>query len=416
MKKLLIAAIVLGAACVSFAQGKELLQEAFEAFASETGISYGVVTPEGRVYQKGQSVVDADVASAQFVKSRSMAYERAYQSAVSQFMLDCYGRETTKRVSEFYGNQSSDAEEAPVAEAKGLLAKIGLLVEEKLNKALAAEGVPPEKYATATVVEKRKLLHDAILIETAARALHASSGCIPVKTFETRGEDGRYYIGVIVRYDATSVTLAEAFRKKQRPALKKEGGLTLDEVLPSKEAMLDNFGVRLYFDETGTPALLSFAQLGSSYTGTSARMKDSAEGQALNQARKLADSGLTSFISSIMQVNETSRVGEEITESRVFTDDGNVTPEEASKVIDVYRRSIEQVGGDTLLGRDTVFEGILTHPSGHKIAVAVRRWSFATVDATKAIDAPKKKEAEANKAPAVQREGAGVRSGATFDF
>ena len=396
-------------------KGKDLLKDAFRAFADEIGITYGTATPDGRFYSKGQSVVDADVASPQFVKSRSMAYERAYLDAVARFMVDCYGRETTARVSEFYGNQSSDAEDAPVAKANGLMAKIGLLAEAKVDKALAEEGVPSEKYAKASIVEKRTLLRDAIAIETANKALHQSSGCIPVKTFEARGDDGRYYIGVVVRYDRASKTLAECFRRKVRPALVREGGLTVKQVLPPEDEIVNNFGVRLYFDETGTPALLSFGQFGSSYTGKSERMAERAEEQALRQARMLADSGLTAFINSFVDASESSTVSEEITDSRIFTDDGNATPEEASRVLDIYRRTTKQTGTDTMKGRSTVFEEIVTHPNGHKVAVVVRRWGFDTLDAVSAIDAPPRPSAKPT-APSAVREGSGVRKGATFDF
>ena len=397
-------------------KGKDLLKDAFKAFADEIGISYGKATPDGRFYSKGQSAVDADIASPQFVKSRSMAYERAYLDAVARFMIDCYGRETTARVAEFYGNQSSDAEDAPVAEAKGLMAKIGLLAEAKVDKALAEEGVPSEKYANASIVEKRTLLRDAIAIETANKALHQSSGCIPVKTFEARGDDGRYYIGVVVRYDRTSKTLAECFRRKVRPALVREGGLSVKQALPPEDEIVSNFGVRLYFDETGTPALLSFGQFGSSYTGKSERMAERAEEQAMRQARMLADSGLTAFINSFVDASESSTVSEEIADSRIFTDDGNATPEEASKVLDIYRKKTRQTGTDTMKGRSTVFEDVVTHPNGHKVAVVVRRWGFDTLDAVSAIDAPPPRPSAKPAAPAAVREGSGVRKGATFDF
>ena len=397
-------------------KGKELLSAAFKEFADELGITYGTATRDGRIYSKGQAVVDADVASPQFVKSRSMAYERAYLNAVAQFMIDCYGHETTSRVAEFYGDNSSDAEESPVAKAKSLTEKVGLLAEARLDKALAEEGVPSEKYATAGIVEKRTLLRDAIAVETANKAIHQSSGCIPVKTFEARGDDGRYYIGVVVRYDRTSKTLAECFRRKVRPAMVREGGLTVREALPPEDEMVNTFGVRLYFDETGTPALLSFGQFGSSYTGKSERMAERAEEQARRQARMLADSGLTAFINSFVDAAESSTVSEDITDSRIFTDDGNVTPEEASKMLDIYRKSIKQTGTDTMKGRSTVFDEIVTHPNGHKVAVVVRRWGFDTLDAVSAIDAPPPASEAKPAAPAAAKEGSGLRKGKTYDF
>ena len=65
----------------------------------------------------------------------------------------------------------------------------------------------------------------------------------------------------------------------------RDGGLTVAQVLPPEDEIVNNFGVRLYFDETGTPALLSFGQFGSSYTGKSERMAERAEEQAMRQAR-----------------------------------------------------------------------------------------------------------------------------------
>ena len=180
--------------------------------------------------------------------------------------------------------------------------------------------------------------------------------------------------------------------------------------------MTSNFGVRLYYDESGTPSLLSFGQWGSSYTGKSAAMAERAEDQALNQARMLADSGLTAFINSFMDAAESGSAGESISEGIVFTDDGNATPESVANVADVYVKKIRQSGSDTMKGRSTVYDEILTHPNGHKVAVVVRRWSFATVDAVDAIDAVKPPEKTEAEKPAAHKEGAGVRKGRTYDF
>ena len=379
-------------------KGRELLADAFTAFADELGITYGEATADGRFYSKGQAPVNADYSSPQFIKSRSMAYERAYLNAIANFMIDSYGRQTTAKVSEFYGNQYENAQESPVAKAKSLGEKVALLTDAKLNAALQESGVPAEKYATAGVVERRKLLQDTIAVATMNKVLHMSSGCIPVKTFEARGDDGRYYIGVVVRYDRTSIELAKCFRQKVRPAISKPEGMTLAEALPPEEEMTSNFGVRLYFDETGTPALLSFGQWGTSYTG------------------KSADSSLTAFINSFMEAAESGDVGENISEGIVFTDDGNATPESVANVADVYLKKIKMTGADTMKGRSTAYDEVLTHPNGHKVAVVVRRWSFGTVDAVNAIDTPPAPEKPKADKPAANKEGAGVRKGRTYDF
>lgn len=397
-------------------KAKARLDEAFADFARELGISYGDATPDGRFYAKGSCQVDADVTSPRFLQSRAMAYERAFVAAVSQFMLDFYGRQTAEKVNAYYMDDSSEADKSPVMSAKGVAAKVELLTEAKLDKALREEGVDPEKYAQASVVEKRKLFQDALVTKTSTQALHASSGCIPVKTIEAWGDDGRYYIGVVVRYDRTSKTLANCFRYKTRPAVSKASGLTIAEAVPAREEMYANFGVRLYFDETGTPALLSFGQFGSSYTGKNERMAERHEEMALKQARALADNNLTMFINSFMDVAETSEVGEDISESRIFMDDGNVTPEECAEIVNRFRKTVKQHGVDTMKGRSTVFEEIVPHPNGHRIAMVVRRWSFSTVDAVTALDTLPTPKPQNPQGPAVKPLPGGVTPGRTYDF
>ncbi|MBO7166759.1 MAG: hypothetical protein J6V88_04455 [Kiritimatiellae bacterium] len=394
--------------------GKATLNESFEQYAKNANIEYGKPTSDGRFYSKGYVAVAIDVNSPQFVKSRAMAYERAYLNALAKFIMDAYGSTASETISEYYGNVSSDVNESPVEKAKSLTEKVALLTEAKLDKALAEEGVPADKYSQASVVEKRKIFQDAIAKKTMNKVLHMSSGCIPVKTFETWGSDNRYYIGVIVRYDRVSKTLAMCFKNKIRPALTKDGGMTIAEALPPKDEMLGNFGVRLFFDENGTPALLSFGQFGSSYRGNNVARAERAESQAMNQARSLADAGLTSFINSWIDASEESILSEDISESTLFMDDGTARPEEAQKVVDIYRKSIKQYGRDTMKGRSTVFEEVLTHKNGHKVAVVVRCWSFGTVDAVDVLD--KVVEEKKPQPSPVKTIKPGINAGRTYDF
>lgn len=395
---------------------KDSLEDAFAEYAEKRGFTYGEKTEKGSIYYKGMSVVDQTVESATFIKSRSFAYERAYLNALSSYVMDFFGRETASTYMETFGNQSSDAEVPPAMTPASLCEKIGMLADAKLNQALAAAGVDPSRYEGAPIVEKRKLMQDTIVKSSLKKALHTSSGCLPVKTFESRGTDGRYYIGVVVRVGADCTTLANAFRLKKRPALCREGGFTVKEALPdTTDEMVQTFGVRLYFDETGTPALLSFGQFGSAYAGKSARMAERAEAQAQKQAKALADSALTMFINSFTDASEESELSEDVESSITFKADGDATQEEVSKIIDIYRSKIKQTGSDTMKGRTTVYDRFVTHPSGQRVAVCVRRWSFGQVDAVNEVLSGPKPEAPK---PQTQKKtyDSGVRSSRTYDF
>jgi len=366
---------------------KDRLEDALAAYAEKRGFTYGEKTAKGSIYYKGVAAVDQNVASATFIKSRSFAYEQAYLEALSAYVMDFFGREVATTGQELFGNQSSNAEEAPKLSPADMQKKIELLADAKLDAALAEAGVDPSKYQGSPVIEKRTLLKDSIVKTVLNRALHTSSGCLPVKTFESRGTDGRYYIGVVVRVGADCTALAQAFKTKQRPALCKEGGLAVKDALPkTPEDMVQTFGVRLYFDETGTPSLLSFGQFGSSYKGKSARMADRAEQQAQKQAKALADSALTMFINSFTDAADESALSQDVQANRIFRADGSAEPEEVSTIIDIYRKNIKQTGSDTLKGRTTVYERVIKHPhSGERVAICVRRWSFGQVDAVNEV-------------------------------
>ena len=179
--------------------------------------------------------------------------------------------------------------------------------------------------------------------------------------------------------------------------------------------MCMNFGVRLYYDDTGYPSLLSFGQYGAYFAGKSALAAERAEEQSLKQAQVLADSAMTMFINSFVRVGEESEMSEISSDAITFSDDGNPTPESVLKTVDRYSQKIEQSGLDRLRGRSTVFSEILPHPSGQKAAVVVRRWSFATFDAVQAIDSKTERSEKKSNDTGKPAEG-GVLKGRSYDF
>ena len=174
--KLQIAVAALAAAAVSFAQeaapdgaeankdvtvtvnAKDSLDDAFAEYAEKRGFTYGEKTAKGSIYYKGMAAVDQSVESATFIKSRSFAYERAYLNALNAYVMDFFGRETAAAYMEAFGNQSSDAEVPPVMTPAGLMEKIGMLADAKLNQALAAAGVDPSRYEGTRAAHNAEIL------------------------------------------------------------------------------------------------------------------------------------------------------------------------------------------------------------------------------------------------------------------
>jgi hypothetical protein len=181
--------------------------------------------------------------------------------------------------------------------------------------------------------------------------------------------------------------------------------------------MLTQFGVRLYFDETGMPSLLSFAQFGSSETSTDPRRQQRAMDHAMHQAENLANMQLTTFINTSISVTEASEISETETEDITFGEDDNGVMKSAVEYIDRICKNSKVTGSDTMAGRSTVYKRTLQHPSGHKVAVVVRRWSFGQLDMVRAIiDGKRPEQPKPPAKPAVKPEDSGVRKGRTYDF
>lgn len=403
-----------------------LLEEKFDEFRAEkrkTNEQWDWGTPDekGDIYIKAEWSVDLDATQPEFVKTRWFAFEKAYMRALADYITDTYGKFVGNTISSEFGDDSTDAGNIGEKPSATLSEKIGMLAEVKIDKALAAEGVPESQYKGKDIVAKKELAHDTLTKRMAKRAVHDASGCIPIKTFEAF-TDKNYRVGVIIKGGPQCKALAKCFRMKKRPMLVKSGK-AWGEICPSEQDMLQEFGVRLYFDETGTPSLISYGQFGTSYTGKNKAMLERFEKQAKHQATMLADSKISEFISSMMDATDDSpEIGIDMQEAISVYSDDTASEDSRVAIVDKYRKSFKATTSMDMSGITTVYgPKMVTHPSGHKVAVVVRRWSFAQVEAIKEMgrlekEVEKKGAVQSTARPNQATDGSGVRSGATYDF
>ena len=384
------------------------------AYCKDMNITIGAVRPDGTLYLSGVERVNANEKSPNFVRSRMMAYTKAYQKAVAGYVRDKFGVEAVKQFNTYFMDQSSNRLQ-PSVDAKSTLERIfekaGQLTEAKLDAGLRAMGVTP----SGSVLEKRKLAEDSIVTRSTRTAIGSAAGLLPVQTFEGWNEDGKYAVGVVIRGGIDTETIAECLRYKMRPVLSRpDAGLTVEQALPTEDELVSQFGVRLFFDTKGVPALLSFAQWGSAYNGTDEDAAEDAMDHAMIQAEALANEQLTTFINSTISVSESSDKGESKNTNVVFDANGVPTEEKVIDYIDAAMKSSTVTGSDTMIGRSTVLKKVIEHPqSRQKLAVCVRMWSFGQYDAMKrTIERPK----PAVQQPAASSGTSGSRRGRSYDF
>lgn len=397
-----------------------MLDEEFEKFRQELQLpAYGTPNAKGTVYFTGRCSVAVNVASRDFIKSRSSAYEKAYTDAVAQLVMDRFGKEFIKKVRQECADESSDAQDAPasIKDARAALdRKTEALKEAEVDEKLKNLGVDPSTYADKSVAAKKDLYRNSILTSTVRSAFGSAAGCLVVQTFEARAADGTYSIGVVLRSDAVCTEVARCISQKQRPTLSRPSGAPVAESLPTDEEMLTQFGVRLFFDENGEPGLLSFGQWGSNYRGNDSRAIDRANRHAMVQAENMANEQLTQFINSTIRVNESSVRGEDEASQMIFRNDGSKSQEELVNFVDKWSKSSETVGFDSMIGRGTAYRKVLRHPSGHLVAVVVRTWTFGKLDAERSVIQGTTPKRGTPVQPPVNPEGAGIRRGRVYDF
>ena len=395
---------------------KGRVAEDIAAYCKETGISIGAARSDGALYLSGVERVVANAKSPNFVRSRMMAYSKAYQKAVAGYVMDKFGVEAVEQFNTYFKDQSSDRLK-PSVDAKSTMERIASkteqLTEAKLDEGLRAMGLTP----TGSVQERRKLAEDSIVSRSTRNAIGSAAGLLPVQTFEGWDESGKYAVGVVIRGGVDTETIAECLRYKMRPVLSRpEAGLKVADAIPTDDELVSQFGVRLFFDENGVPALLSFAQWGSAYTGTDEDEAEDAMDHAMVQAEALANEQLTTFINSTITVRESSDKGEAKSTDVVFDPNGVPTEDKLVNYIDSAMKSSTVKGSDTMIGRSTVVKKVVVHPqSEQKLAVCVRMWSFGQYDAMKrVIERPK----PAGDNPRTEQPAgpSGNRRGRSYDF
>ncbi len=396
---------------------RDMMEDCFEEYARERGFAYGIPTAQGVTYGKEVALVKVGTDSPNFVKARTMAFERAFEDGVARMMMDLVGKEMVTVSREYFSDNSDDIFDASVSPdhaVQRISEKATMLAEKELDAALVEMGVSPEDLNQKSLSERRNIFTDRLVKKAVKKAVGDSSGIIPVCSFECVDEAGTYSVGVVFRFDQKSREIARCLARKVRPPARHPGA-PLNTLLPPKESLMNQFGVRVVIDEEGMPALLSFAQFGVT-AGTDPRRQDRNQDAALHQAESLADQQMTLFVNSSVQAESVSETGELENEDVLFFDNGETYAQNVVQYVDRVRSSSIRQGSDSLAGRRTLFSRVLTHPSGHKVAVVVRMWSFRSLDEVKkTLQGPKPPKAAPAQKPKVQ-EGPAVRKGRTYDF
>ncbi len=409
------------------------VREAAESYAQAKGIEWGVSGKGGKIYYFITASVEADPNSKSWAKARYTAFQEALLDAQATFIRDQFGTQTVSIGKTLFEDQSDDAEEferkarasGTMGQLQAISTKVLAVGDAVLSDKLRELGVDSTQFDAAPESEKKITFMKTITETAMVRAVGSISGLVPIQTFEGRSESDegsqQHTIGVILMFSPKLKQLASDIANRRVPLLRKTKGKgrPVKEFIPKKKNVLVNqFGIRVGFDENNIPFLVSYGQWSYLDEGLTERKKERRRESARATAESKADAQLTMFLAGRLSYGDEHVTGSHIAQGLegTFNPDGSVStrPIDIEKMIDKTNKKIEANATANLAGRSTILPmWLYKHEYGQEIVGVVRAWTLAGAQANEKLknwEAELKKD-EKKKEVEKKKSKAGVKSG-----
>ncbi|WP_086229939.1 DUF6844 domain-containing protein [Campylobacter devanensis] len=380
------------------------VEDFFDEFEDEFGIEYGI-TKDGKTFYTGVSDVTLSPTDKSFAKSLQNAYNRALLNLQGEFVKDAFGRIATNSISRYKADQSDNAREFEELPKGGTISQIfdqlTQLAGAELNRALNDLGVDSQGLEE---VRKKELLKDEFTKNIVTKAFGNMSGLVPVKTVVTQTKRGNYRIGVIAVMSDKTRQIAKDMKNKTSSLIKAKGGKPVVEYLPKEKAgFIQEYGIRLVYDENGAPIILSYGNWGY-IPDANSKIADRQESIAKDTAAAQADAAIIEFINTSVSFSDEKETGEAINQNiketkNILSGDTQIQEETLENMIDRVSKTIQAKASGQIRGIQTLKRWDYTDENGVEYVGVVRYYSYANyLNITNAISDKKGSNATSNSA------------------
>ncbi len=375
----------------------DAIEAQIEAYADKMGFEFGVDEKTSKYFIYSVVPVAQKPTDPDFIKSLSIAYEKAFFAAQQEFIMDVFGRMVSQKESELFSDNSTNNREFAsdkMVTKKGTLAKIGRifnkvlsLTEKKLDKALIKLGVSPSELQSMSEKEKKTLFRNKFIASTMKEAYGYVSGFVPIKTFVGRDKSGQYAVGVIAMRSPKTSQVAKDIAMQRESNITGHGKPIREFVPTDKKALLSEMGIRLVFDESGRPAIISYGIWGFNGKGLDSYMKAEAKKNAKSMAKDMADSMIADFVNGYMSIKSQKQHGEIISKTIERESPKNApTVEKCVKnIIDKINKQATIRSSMNMAGTSTVRKWSTLDENNLNVVGVVRKWTFGGLSAAKSV-------------------------------
>ncbi|WP_086238043.1 DUF6844 domain-containing protein [Campylobacter porcelli] len=354
----------------------------FDEFKDEFGIEYGI-TKDGKTFYTGSSEVMLKPTDKNFARSLQNAYNRAMLKLQGEFIKDAFGRIATSSINRYKTDQSDNAREFEELPKGGtisqILGKLTQLASAQVDKALNELGVETQGLQEE---RKKELLKDEFTKKTVIKAFGNMSGLVPVKTVITQTKRGNYKIGVIAVMSEKTRQIAKDMKNRTPWIIKAKGGKPVVEYLPKQKAgFIQEYGIRLVYDENGAPIILSYGNWGY-LPDANSKIADRQESIAKDSASSQADAGIIEFISTSVSFADERETGEALNQNiketrNLLSNDIQIQEEALESIIDRVSQTIKTNASGNIRGIRTLKRWDYTDENGVEYVGVVRYYSYA---------------------------------------
>ncbi|MCR6591703.1 Putative periplasmic protein [Campylobacter insulaenigrae] len=355
------------------------LDDFFNEFKEQYGIEYGQ-TEKGRTFYIGRADVLVNDTDPQFSKALQLSYQKALLNLQVEFIKDAFGRMSAEKISNYEADNSTNAREFEELSRGGtfsqIIDKVTQLAGAKLDKALQDMGI---NVSGLTEERKKTLFKEQFLIKNLTSAFGSMSGLIPVQTIITQ-KRGEYQVGVIAVISNKTRQIAKDM-SLGRKSLIVGKGRSINDYLPKDEkSYLNEYGIRLIYDENGAPVILSYGNWGF-VPNANNKMTNRLEDDAKKNASTQADAAILEFVNTNLSFKDERVAGEhyeELIKQNLNINDNSVQDQEQTiaNIIDKVKTQIKASASGKLRGIRTLKTWNYTGENGVEFVGAVRYYSY----------------------------------------
>ena len=327
------------------------------------------------------------------------AFDKAMMSLQEKYLMDLFGKELVDQTKSFFSDTSTNAKEIPLPDIneKNFLDKVlsifdkGLdVAEKKLDQKLIEMGVEPQELAKMSPKQKKDIFRDKFLKNTMRIASGSIAGLFPIQTNVITDSTGQTVIGVAAIASDKTIQVAKDITL-QRKSIIKGKGRDISSLLPdSEEKYIGTLGVRLAYDQNGSPAIISYGISSYQPDVSNSFINDELKEEAKNEAISNADAQIADIINGYMNAKNERTRGEEIKTfvEKEMKPDSDTIEKTITNIVKKTNSEAKKSAQVKLQGISTIKSWRYTDKNGHKFVGAVRVWKYDTLQAVNEFKNP----------------------------